>query len=121
MTSILGLLKGYCSEIEMRMRLQLDSVIRGHIVRTQLPQVWHFVTEQEDASFLVDDKGNAEVSPGKVGSPDVTIEWKYDYLQSVLRTRTLEGIPDGEAPKITTHSMKGKIGYMMMRKHLRFP
>jgi len=105
----------------MRMRSQLDSIIRGSIVRSQLPQVWHFKTELEEASFTVDREGNAKALLGNVGSPDVTVEWKHEYLLSVLSSRTLEGIPAGEAPKITTYTRRGKIGYSMMRKHLRFP
>lgn len=121
MNSICDLLKGYLPEIEMRMRPQLDSVVMGSIVRTQLPQSWYFITEQEEASFIVDREGNANASPGKPGDPDVTIEWKHEYLISVLSTRTLDGIPNGEGPKVTTHTMRGRIGYSMMRKYLRFP
>lgn len=69
----------------------------------------------------MDREGTAKASSGRVGEPDVTIEWSHEYLSSVLRTRTLEGIPPGEAPKVTTLTMKGKIGYSMMRKYLRFP
>ena len=121
MTRIFDLLKGYCPEIEMRMRPQLDSAIRGSIVRGQLPQVWHFITEQETASFTVDRNGNAKAQEGNVGSPDVIVEWNHECLLSVLRSRTLEGIPPGEGPKVTTHTMRGRIGYSMIRKYLRFP
>lgn len=121
MTSIRDILEDYRIELEMRMRPQLDSMIRGSIVRAQLPQVWHFVTELEETSFIFDKQGNTKVSPGKAPDPDVTVEWKHEYLSSILLTRTLEGIPPGEEPKITVHSVKGRIGYAMMRKHLRFP
>lgn len=121
MTTIRELLEGYRPEIEMRMQSQLEAMVRGSIVRTQLPQVIGFRTEREQASFKVDEAGNAKIYTELLPDPDVLIEWKHDYLVSVLRTRTLEGIPEGEAPRIILNTMRGRIGYSMLRRYLNFP
>ena len=121
MTSIFDALDGYRLEIQMRMQSQLEAKVRGSIVKSQLPQVLGFKTEKEEASFKVDQKGVARVYPKLLQNPDVLIEWKHEYLLSVLGTRSLKGIPEGEAPKITINTMRGRIGYTMLRRYLKFP
>ena len=121
MESILDLLNGYCTEISMRMRLQLRTIVRGSLVRTNLPQAWNFKTEAEEAYFLIDKDANASARAGRADDPDLTIEWKHDLLASVLRNRNLDGIPAGEEPKVVINSVKGRIGYAMIRRHLGFP
>ncbi len=120
MSSLVELLSGYATEVEMRMRLQLDAYIRGSLVRSQLPQHWNFITEKERAFFSVDKTGKATVGNGSLPDPDVTIEWKHDLLCSVLERRSIEGLLPGEEPKVTIHTRGGKIGYAMIRRSLGF-
>ena len=105
----------------MKMQSQLDVIIRGSIVRTQLPIILGFTSEKEEVSFKIDRDGRAKVYPALLPDADVLIEWKHDYLVSVLRTRTLEGIPEGEAPRVILNTMRGRIGYSMLRRYLNFP
>ena len=121
MDSIRDLLDGYCTEITMRMRLQLQTIVRGSLVRANLPQTWNFKTEAEEAYFVIDKDANASACVGRASNPDLTIEWKHDFLASVLKNRTLDGIPAGEEPKIVINSIRGRIGYAMIRRHLGFP
>jgi len=120
MSVLRDLLAKYSVEIEMRMRLQLDAFVRGSLVRAQLPQSWNFKTEQETASFSVSKDGKTSIDDGQVPEPDVTIEWKHDFLCVVLKNRSIEGIPPGEEPVVTVHTMKGRIGYAMIRRSLGF-
>ena len=64
MSLLRDLLVKYSIEIEMRMRLQLDAVVRGSLVRSQLPQSWNFKTEQEAAFFSVSKDGKTSVDEG---------------------------------------------------------
>ncbi len=120
MSLLRDLLTKYSVEIEMRMKLQLDAVVRGSLVRSQLPQSWNFKTEEENASFTVSKEGKASIHEGLVSDPDVTIEWKNDFLCAVLKNRSVEGIPPGEEPVVTVHTMRGRIGYAMIRRSLGF-
>jgi hypothetical protein len=120
MSVLRDLLSKYSVEIEMRMRLQLDAIVRGSLVRSQLPQSWNFKTEEETASFTISKDGKASIREGLVNDPDVTIEWKHALLCAVLKGRSLEGIPPGEEPMVTVHSTKGRIGYTMIRRFLGF-
>lgn len=120
MSLLRDLLAKYSVEIEMRMRLQLDAVVRGSLVRSQLPQSWNFKTEQENAFFSMSKDGKASIEEGLVSDPDVTIEWKHDFLCAVLKNRSIEGIPPGEEPIVTVHTMRGRIGYAMIRRSLGF-
>jgi hypothetical protein len=120
MSLLRDLLSRYSVEIEMRMKLQLDAIVRGSLVRSQLPQSWNFKTEQEAAFFSVSKDGKTSIGDGLVPNPDVTIEWKHDFLCTVLKNRSIEGIPPGEEPVVTVHTMKGRIGYAMIRRSLGF-
>jgi hypothetical protein len=120
MSVLRDLLSKYSVEIEMRMRLQLDAFVRGSLVRAQLPQKWNFKTEQEAAFFSVSKEGKTSIDDGQIPDPDVTVEWKHDLLCAVLKNRSLEGIPPGEEPMVTVHTVKGRIGYAMIRRSLGF-
>lgn len=118
MSCIRGLLSNYCLEVERKLKPHLDGMTKGALIRTKLPQSWNFKTEEDEVLFNVDKQGNTSVSSGQTTNPDVTIEWKHDYLSSVLRKRSIEGIPPGEEPEVIIHTSKGQIGYNMIRKHI---
>ena len=120
MSLLRDLLFKYSVEIEMKMRLQIEPIVRGSLVRSQLPQTWNFKTEQETAYFSVSKEGKTSIDDGQVPDPDVTIEWKHDFLCAVLKNRSIEGIPPGEEPMVTVHTLKGRIGYAMIRRSLGF-
>jgi len=120
MSLLRDLLSRYSVEIEMRTRLQLEMIIRGSLVRSQLPQRWNFKTEQETAFFSVSKDGKTSIDDGQAADPDVTIEWKHEFLCAVLKNRSIEGIPPGEEPVVTVHTIRGRIGYAMIRRSLGF-
>lgn len=113
-----SLLEDYRPEIEEKIKPHLDG-LRGVIVKTRLPQVWSFRTEQESVSIFIDKDGKTKVKAGESQAPDVTIEWKQDFLCSVLSKKSAKDIPSGERPDITIHSPKGHDGYSIVRRYLR--
>ncbi len=120
MSDLRDLLSKLATEVEIKMRRQLETLVQGSIVRSQLPQKWNFKTEKESIIFSIDKKGATSVEVGEATDPDVTIEWKHDLLLSVVEHRSLEGIPAGAEPNVNVSTRKGKIGYTMIRKSLGF-
>lgn len=113
-----GLLTAVCTDVEQGLQPHLSNFIKGAIVRSGLPQNWLIKTESEVLTFSISTEGRARVSEGAVPNPDGVIEWNHDYLASVLRNRSSQEIPGGEAPTITTFTMKGQVGLDILKKHL---
>ncbi len=117
MSSIISLLDGVCPEIESQLKPRLSGLQRFLIIQF-LPQTWVFETENQVVSLVVDQQGSAFTQAMNRGGRDVTIRWKHDYLASVLKTRSIAHVPQGESPTIIFHSLKGRTAFDFLRKRL---
>jgi hypothetical protein len=99
---------------------QVQSALRGFfggMVRSYLPQVWVFVTEDGVASMTIAPDGKVTVTPGAAATPDVTVEASHDRLRAALSSRgRAPGVPG--MLKATAHTPKGRAAFDLMRGRL---
>lgn len=117
MRSIMSLLDGVCAEIESQLRPGLNGTQRFLIVGF-LPQTWVFETENQVVSLVVDRHGNVFTQAMNRGDRDVTIQWKHEYLASVLMTRSTACVPHDELPTIIFHTEKGRTAFEFLKNRL---
>jgi hypothetical protein len=105
-----------------RVQAELKPHLRGFfgaIVRGYLPQTWWFSTEKGQATLHVDKNGDAHVSAGRSGAPDVAIGWTDKAFRIALTTGDRSKLPaDTPVPTVEIHSSKGKMAYGQLRKKL---
>src|SRR4030042_3325268 len=117
MISIESLLRSIGPEIES----QVKRDIRGPtslIFQSFFPQVWAFKTEQETVTLIVDINGDVVVFPGCDEDCDVMIEWKHDYLASLLAARSRDGIPGVSMPSVNADTVRGREAYQYLKGRL---
>ncbi len=116
MTCSMALLTGIAPELEARLQQQLTG-FTGVIVKSYLPQVWVFQTEQDTATLTVAKDGRVTVASGAATHPDVTIATSHDRLSVALRTRDRSQVPPGPLT-VTPHTSKGRTAFDFTRSRL---
>jgi hypothetical protein len=117
MSCIMSLLEGVCAEIESQLRVMLGGTQRLLIVQF-LPQIWVLETEDQVVSLLVNREGHVFAQDMNKGDRDVTIRWRSEYLESVLRTRSTAYVPRDQRPTIIFHTEKGRTAFEFLRERL---
>jgi hypothetical protein len=116
MTCIASLLAEVAPQLEARLKSQLSG-FTGVLVRSYLPQVWVFQTEQETATLTVQKDGRVTAAAGASSQPDVTIATTHDRLSAALRTRDRAQVPPGPLT-VTAHTSKGRTAFDFTRSRL---
>jgi hypothetical protein len=98
--------------LEAEVKTRLGGFLGG-IVRSYLPQIWVFRTEQDAATLAVDANGHVTVTPTAAPSPDVTIELRHGELASILASKG-KAAPAGPV-KATPHTPKGRTAFDYLR------
>jgi hypothetical protein len=111
------LLAGIAPELQARLQQQLTAGFTGALVRSYLPQVWVFQTEQDTASLTVAKDGAVTVAAGAAPSPDVTIATSHERLSVALTTRDRSKVPPGPLT-VTPHTSKGRTAFDFTRSRL---
>lgn len=107
------LLRGVAADAEREVRARLTGFFGG-IVRSYLPQVWVFTTEEGTASLRVAADGRVTVTPGAAATADVTIEVGHARLRAALTTRDRSRVPPGPLT-VTPHTAKGRAAFDYLR------
>ncbi|MGI0129279.1 MAG: hypothetical protein ACREDE_06190 [Thermoplasmata archaeon] len=116
MTCVEDLLRETGRQFEPEVQNRLKGLFGG-IVRSYLPQVWVFETDDGIASLLVDRAGAVSVVAGASPHPDVTVKIPHDPLAAALRTRRKGSVPPGPLT-VTPHTAKGKTAFDYLRSRL---
>jgi hypothetical protein len=111
------LLRPVCSEIEGQLRPHLNGFFGG-MIRSYLPQVWVFRTDQGECGIRVDPNGHASVLEIPPATSDVVVEWTDRQLNAALATRDKHQVPPGPPPQIQFRSEKGKTAFSFLRTRI---
>ncbi|MFZ0891154.1 MAG: hypothetical protein WB778_02925 [Thermoplasmata archaeon] len=110
------LLAGLAPELEARLQQQLTG-FTGALLKSYLPQVWVFQTEQDTASLTVANDGHVSITASAASQPDVTIATSHERLSIALKTRDRSKVPPGPMT-VTPHTSKGRTAFEFTRSRL---
>jgi hypothetical protein len=110
------LLAGIAPELQARLQQQLTG-FTGALMKSYLPQVWVFQTEQDTASLTVAQDGQVSIAVGAAPKPDVTIQTSHERLSAALTTRDRSKVPPGPLT-VTPHTSKGRTAFEFTRSRL---
>jgi hypothetical protein len=101
-------------EIQREVGAALSGLLTGAVVRSNLPQVWVFETEEETVTLMVDGEGNVSTLEGAPEHPDVGIRAPSEDLAFVLRERRL---PEGAGERVLRrlYTRKGRLAWEFLR------
>jgi hypothetical protein len=104
--------------VALQVQAELNSILAtpmGAMIRSYLPQVWVFETEQEVLTLAVDVMGRVSTFPGGMQERDVTIRMREAPLQLALQTRDARRTLPADAPRVEYHSPKGNTAFTYLR------
>jgi hypothetical protein len=116
MSCVEGLLRDAGRQFEPEIQNRLKGLFGG-IIRSYLPQVWVFETDDGIASLHVDAAGVVTVVAGASPHPDVTVKIPHARLVAALKTRNKDAVPPGPLT-VTPHTAKGKTAFDYLRSRL---
>lgn len=116
MSCVEGLLRETGRQFEPEIQQRLHGLFGG-IIRSYLPQVWVFETDDGTASLHVGAQGAVTVVSGASPHPDVTVKIPHDRLVAALKTRNKELVPPGPLT-VTPHTAKGRTAFDYLRSRL---
>jgi hypothetical protein len=114
--STLELLRQIAPDLQQQVQKNLTGFM-GAILRSYLPQVWVFRTEQDSATLRVGQQGEVGVFPALPESPDVTITTSHAKLSAALTTRDRSKVPPGPVD-VQAHTSKGRTAFDFTRQRL---
>ena len=107
-----------CEELDRQLKPKLHGQM-GEIISKYLPQVWVFETELGACTIVIAADGNARVWRGAEPNRDVTLQWRYDALARVLKSRSRSSIEPGDYPNVLVQTEKGRAAFNYLKKELR--
>lgn len=104
-----------CEELTKQLKPRLHGQMQ-EIVTSYLPQTWVFETELGECTIFIAADGNARVWRGADQNRDVTLQWRYDALAKVLKSRDRSSVEPGDYPNVFVQTEKGRAGFNYLKR-----